>query len=42
VLPAVLAGVFGGRAVLQRLNEQVFVIAVLVLSIAGAVKLLLP
>jgi uncharacterized protein len=41
VLPAVLVGLFGGRTLLQKLNERVFVIAVLVLSVAGAVKLLL-
>jgi len=42
VLPAVLIGVFGGRTLLHRLPERAFVIGVLVLSVAGAVKLLLP
>ena len=42
LLPAVVVGVFGGRNVLHKLPEKAFVIGVLVLSAAGAVKLLLP
>ncbi len=42
LLPAVLIGVFSGRNLLHKLPERVFVIGVLVLSAAGAVKLLLP
>jgi uncharacterized membrane protein YfcA len=42
LLPAVLVGVFSGRNLLHKLPEKAFVIGVLVLSAAGAVKLLLP
>lgn len=41
-LPAVLVGLFGGRTLFHRLPERAFLGAVLVLSAAGAVKLLLP
>ena len=41
-LPAVLVGLFTGRSLFHRLPEHVFLIGVLVLSAAGAVKLLLP
>ena len=42
LLPAVLVGVFSGRTLLHKLPEKAFVIGVLVLSAAGAAKLLLP
>jgi uncharacterized membrane protein YfcA len=42
LLPALLIGVFGGRRLFNRLPDRAFLIAVLVLSAAGAVKLLLP
>ena len=42
LLPAVLIGVFSGRELLHKLPEKAFAIGVLVLSAAGAVKLLLP
>ncbi|HEX2785147.1 MAG TPA: sulfite exporter TauE/SafE family protein [Ilumatobacteraceae bacterium] len=42
LMPAVLVGLFGGRRLLHRLPERAFLIGVLVLSAAGAVKLLLP
>lgn len=41
-LPAVLVGLFGGRTLFHRLPERAFLGGVLVLSAAGAVKLLLP
>jgi hypothetical protein len=41
-LPAVVAGVFGGRSVFHKLPERAFLVAVLVLSAAGAVRLLMP
>lgn len=41
-LPAVLVGVFGGRSLFHKLPERAFLIAVLVLSAAGAVRLLMP
>lgn len=41
-LPAVLVGVFGGRSLFHKLPERAFLIAVLVLSAAGASRLLLP
>jgi uncharacterized protein len=40
VMPAVLAGVFGGRWMLPRIPQRVFNIAVLVLAFLAAVKLL--
>lgn len=40
LLPAVLAGVFGGRWLLPRIPQQTFSIAVLVLAAAAAVRLL--
>jgi uncharacterized protein len=42
LLPAVLVGLFGGRRLLHKLPEQAFLIGVLVLSAAGAIKLLWP
>ena len=42
LIPAVLVGVFSGRRLLHKLPEQAFLIGVLVLSAAGAVKMLLP
>ncbi|MEP7112833.1 MAG: sulfite exporter TauE/SafE family protein [Ilumatobacteraceae bacterium] len=42
LFPAVLIGLFSGRRMLHRLPEQAFLIGVLVLSAAGAIKLLLP
>ena len=42
LIPALLVGVFSGRELLHKLPERAFVIGVLVLSAAGAVKLLLP
>jgi uncharacterized membrane protein YfcA len=42
LMPAVLLGLFGGRRLFHRLPERAFLIGVLVLSAAGAVKLLLP
>ncbi len=42
LLPAVLIGLFSGRTLLHKLPERAFLIGVLVLSAAGAIKLLLP
>ena len=42
VFPAVLIGLFSGRRMLHKLPEKAFLIGVLVLSAAGAIKLLLP
>jgi uncharacterized membrane protein YfcA len=42
LFPAVLIGLFNGRKLLHRLPEQAFLIGVLVLSTAGAIKLLWP
>ena len=42
LLPAVAIGVYNGRHVLHRLPERLFLWVVLVLSFAGAMKLLLP
>jgi hypothetical protein len=42
LLPAVVVGVYGGRHVFHRLPERLFVWIVLALSLAGALKLLLP
>lgn len=41
LLPAVLAGVYSGRALLHRIPERAFLSVVLVLSAGGALKLLL-
>jgi hypothetical protein len=38
----VLIGLFSGRKLLHKLPEKGFLIGVLALSVAGAVKLLLP
>ena len=42
LLPAVLVGLFGGRTLFHKLPERAFLIGVLALSAAGAIKLLLP
>lgn len=42
LLPAVVVGVFGGRTLFHKLADRAFLIGVLVLSAAGAIKLLLP
>jgi uncharacterized membrane protein YfcA len=42
LLPVVVVGVFSGRSMLHKLPERAFTIGVLVLSAAGAVKLLWP
>jgi uncharacterized membrane protein YfcA len=42
LIPALLVGVFGGRRLFNKLPDRAFLIVVLVLSAAGAVKLLLP
>jgi uncharacterized protein len=42
LFPAVLIGLFSGRRLLHRLPERAFLIGVLVLSTAGALKLLRP
>ncbi len=42
LFPAVLVGLFSGRRMLHKLPERAFLIGVLVLSAAGAIKLLLP
>ncbi len=42
MFPAVLVGLLSGRRLLHVLSEKVFLFAVLVLSTAGAIKLLLP
>lgn len=42
LMPSVLVGLFGGRTLFHRLPERAFLIGVLVLSAAGAVKLLIP
>jgi uncharacterized membrane protein YfcA len=40
-VPAVVVGVYVGRAVFQRIPQQTFVVLVLVLSAAGGIKLLI-
>ncbi len=42
LLPAVVVGVFGGRTLFHKLPERAFLIGVMALSAAGAIKLLLP
>jgi uncharacterized membrane protein YfcA len=42
LLPAVLIGLFSGRRLLHKLPEKGFLVGVLVLSVAGSIKLLLP
>lgn len=42
LLPAVLIGLYGGRTLFHKLPERAFLVGVLVLSAAGAIKLLLP
>ena len=41
MVPAVVAGVFSGRALFHHLPQRAFLFAVLVLSAGGAVRLLL-
>lgn len=41
MVPAIVAGAFVGRAVLQHIPQQTFVVLVLVLSAAGGIKLLI-
>lgn len=41
LVPAVITGVFAGRAVYNRVPQRAFLLAVLVLSAAGAVVLVL-
>jgi uncharacterized protein len=41
MVPAIVAGVYLGRAVFRRIAQQAFVIVVLVLSAAGGIKLLI-
>ena len=40
MVPAIVAGVFGGRALFHRIPQRAFAVVVLALSAAGAVKLL--
>ncbi|HEY0518908.1 MAG TPA: sulfite exporter TauE/SafE family protein [Ilumatobacteraceae bacterium] len=42
LFPAVLVGLLSGRRLLHTLPERAFLIGVLLMSVAGAVKLLLP
>jgi len=42
LLPVVVIGVFSGRTLLHKLPQRGFTIGVLVLSAAGAIKMLLP
>jgi uncharacterized membrane protein YfcA len=42
LFPAVLIGLLSGRRLLHKLPERAFLIGVLVMSVAGAVKLLAP
>jgi uncharacterized protein len=41
VVPGVLAGVFSGRSLFHRIPQRTFLVAVLLLSAAGAVRLIL-
>ena len=41
MVPAILAGVFSGRAVFDHIPQRVFLIVVLLLSAAGGLRLLL-
>ena len=41
MFPVVLVGLYGGRALLPRLHDRLFVWVVLALSLAGAARLLL-
>ena len=41
MIPGVIAGVFSGRALFHHIPQRVFLVIVLVLSAAGAAKLLL-
>jgi uncharacterized membrane protein YfcA len=40
LVPGVVAGVYSGRALFPRIPQELFLVLVLVLSVAGAVKLL--
>lgn len=42
LLPFVVVGLYGGKALLPRIHDRFFLWLVLVLSLGGAVKLLLP
>lgn len=42
MVPAVIAGVLGGRALFHRIPQEAFLLTVLVLSALGALNLLLP
>jgi uncharacterized membrane protein YfcA len=42
LMPSVLVGLFGGRRLFHQLPQRAFLIGVLVLSAAGAIKLLIP
>ena len=42
LLPAMVIGLYGGRSLYRRLPDRAFLIGVIVLSMAGAVKLLWP
>lgn len=42
LFPAILVGLLSGRRLLHKLPERAFLVGVLVLSVAGAIKLLLP
>jgi uncharacterized membrane protein YfcA len=41
MVPAVVVGVYLGRAVFRHIPQQTFVVLVLVLSAAGGIKLLI-
>jgi uncharacterized membrane protein YfcA len=41
MVPAIVAGVFLGRAVFPYIPQQTFVVLVLVLSAAGGIKLVI-
>ena len=40
VIPAIVAGVYSGRALFHRIPQGAFIVVVLVLSAGGALKLL--
>jgi uncharacterized membrane protein YfcA len=41
MIPAIIAGVYAGRALLPRISQEAFVIIVLVLSALGGLRILL-
>jgi uncharacterized membrane protein YfcA len=41
VMPGVVAGVYSGRSLFRHIPQRAFLVIVLLLSAAGAVKLLL-